>query len=128
MTADKVVDASALAAVLLDETPADMIWARLREHRLAAPALLPCEVVNACLKKAKAYPEKGALFLAAIDRLCRIPIEIVEVDFRAILPLALRHQLSAYDAAYLWLALEMNAELVTLDSRLGRAYSALARG
>ena len=123
MTTAKVVDCSALAAVLLDETTADIVSARLEEQRLVAPALLPFEMVSVCLKKAKKYPEKIDIFLAALDRFCRIPIQMVEVDFRAILPLALRHRLTAYDASYLWLALEMDAELVTLDTELGRAYA-----
>jgi predicted nucleic acid-binding protein len=122
VTATKVVDASALAAVLLDETTADSVAARLEKQQLLAPALLPFEMVSVCWKKAKKYPEKIDLFLAAIDRFCRIPIVMVEVDFRAILPLALRHRLTTYDASYLWLALEMDAELVTLDAELGRAY------
>ena len=124
MTADKVVDCSALAAVLLDETPADIVSARLKEQRLLAPALLPFEMVSVCWKKAKKYPEKIDIFLAAVDRFCRIPIQIVEIDFRAILPLAQRHRLTTYDASYLWLALELGVELVTLDAELGRAYAA----
>jgi predicted nucleic acid-binding protein len=125
VTADRVVDASALAAVLLDETTADAIWARLRDHQLAAPALLYFEVANACLKKAKSYPEKQEIFHIAVDQLCRIPIQIVDVDFRAISRLALEYRLSAYDASYLWLARELGAELITLDAKLERAYVAI---
>jgi predicted nucleic acid-binding protein len=38
-----------------------------------------------------------------------------------VLLLAERKRLSAYDAAYLWLAKELGAELVTLDRRLAAA-------
>jgi predicted nucleic acid-binding protein len=38
-----------------------------------------------------------------------------------VLPLARRHQLSAYDAVYLELALRAQAPLATFDEALGRA-------
>jgi len=38
-----------------------------------------------------------------------------------VLPLAVRHALSSYDAAYLELALRKNAPLATLDAGLARA-------
>ena len=127
MTADKVVDASALAAVLLDETTADAVWTRLRDMRLAAPSLIYFEVTNACLKKARQFPEKTDIFYAAVERLRRISIQVVEADFSAVFKLAEQHGLSAYDASYLWLALELDAELVTLDAKLDRAYAAFLR-
>ena len=43
-----------------------------------------------------------------------------------VLPLAARHALSSYDAAYLELALRKNAPLATLDAGLARAARAAA--
>ncbi len=45
-------------------------------------------------------------------------IEIVEVDHADTLRLAEVVGLTIYDAAYLWLAQKLAAELVTLDKRL----------
>jgi predicted nucleic acid-binding protein len=53
-----------------------------------------------------------------------MPIEIVEVDHADALQLAEAFGLSSYDAAYLWLAQKLAAELVTLDRRLQTAGAA----
>ena len=53
-------------------------------------------------------------------------LEIREIDHLAVLGLAERFDLSAYDASYLWLAHELEVELVTLDRRLVRAADLLA--
>lgn len=121
---DKVVDTSALAALLFDETTADAISARLEDHRLLAPVLLYTEFANVCVKKSRANPAMRDIFLAAIDRLDDMAIQLVDADIRAVIGLAERHRLSAYDASYLWLAREIGAELVTLDKRLERAATA----
>ena len=42
-------------------------------------------------------------------------------DLVAQYSLAIRYKLSAYDAAYLWLAAELKAPLVTFDEKLGAA-------
>lgn len=51
MIAFKVVDASALAAIVFAEPEAEMIAARLDGARLAAPTLLAFELTNVCLTK-----------------------------------------------------------------------------
>ena len=45
-------------------------------------------------------------------------------DHAAALRLADEHGITVYDAAYLWLARELNAELVTLDRKLEAAAGA----
>jgi predicted nucleic acid-binding protein len=127
VTIGKVVDASAAVALLFDETTAGSIAATLQDERLHAPKLLFFEFANECLKKIKAYADKREIFLAAIDALQRMNIEVADVDFRGVLQLAEKYGLTAYDASYLWLARELGAELVTLDAKLERAYSAMAR-
>jgi predicted nucleic acid-binding protein len=51
----------------------------------------------------------------------RMPIEIVEVEHADVIELAEVSGLTSYDAAYLWLAQTLAAELVTLDRRLQTA-------
>jgi predicted nucleic acid-binding protein len=59
------------------------------------------------------------------------PIGLETVDrsapgVRMALALAERHRLSVYDATYLWLAIDVDGELATLDRALARA--AVAEG
>jgi predicted nucleic acid-binding protein len=124
----KIVDASALGALLFGEPAADTVADRLRGGRLVAPALLGYELTSICLKKIRGNPEAHSDFLAALALWDQMGIEIVSVDHLAVLPLAERCGLTAYDASYLWLAQRLHAELVTLDRQLARAAGLLRPG
>lgn len=52
----KVVDTSAMGAMLFGEPVGGQIATRLRECRLVAPALLPLEVMNIYMKKLNRHP------------------------------------------------------------------------
>lgn len=117
----KVVDASALAALLFGEPEGAAIAERLQGAGLIAPALLPFEIANTCVKKIRRQPDQREALLAAFGMLDRMEVGIVEVDYGEVLALAERSGLTAYDASYLWLARRMSYELVTLDRRLAAA-------
>jgi len=120
----KVVDASALAELLFDEPEAQDVAGRLEDGHLVAPALLSFEIASVCLKKLRNNPKQREALLAAFALYARMPIEIVEVDHADAVQLAEAFGLSSYDAAYLWLATTLAAELVTLDRRLQTAGAA----
>lgn len=117
----KVVDASAIAALMFGEPEAREAAARLRGATLAAPALLPFEIASVCLKKLMRHPEQRELLLAASRLFNRLEIAQHNVELQGVVELARQEGLSAYDASYLWLARHLRAELVTLDARLARA-------
>ena len=117
----KVVHASALAALLFDEPEAQAVAGRLEDGNLVAPALLSFEIASVCLKKLRNNPQQREALLAAFALYARMPIEIVEVDHADTLQLAEALGLSSHDAAYLWLAQKLAAELVTLDRKLQTA-------
>lgn len=120
----KVVDASALAALLFGEPEAEAVAGRLRDARLVAPALLRFELANVCLIKSRRHPDQQPVLTAAFRLRDRLAVEEVAVDHDGALELAATTGLTAYDASYLWLARKLGAELVTLDKQLAKAEAA----
>jgi predicted nucleic acid-binding protein len=121
VTDAKVVDASALAALLFAEPEAENIAKRLEEARLAAPSLIDFELANVCVTKMRRQPSRRDAIRAAFDLANRLRVETIAVDHAAIVDLAEATGLTAYDASYLWLARALGAELVTLDRKLAGA-------
>jgi predicted nucleic acid-binding protein len=117
----RIVDASAVAAVLFGEPEAEAIVGRLGDARLLAPALLGFELANVCLLKCRRHPEQMPALIAAFRLRTRLGVEEVAVEHDAVVGLAADSGLTAYDASYLWLARRLAAELVTLDRRLAAA-------
>jgi predicted nucleic acid-binding protein len=120
----RVVDASALGAVLFAEPQADAVAARLRGGQLVAPVLLTFEIANTCLKKIRRYPDQRDALLAGFEALSEFAIDFIEIDPGDALVLAVECGLTFYDTAYLWLARRLACELVTLDGPLHAAWSA----
>lgn len=115
-----VVDCSILAGLLFQEE-----WERhastiIDGRTLHAPQLLVTEITSVALKKHKRgmaeIAREGLQAFASLD----IQLHLV-AEPAQILALALRHELSAYDASYLWLAAELKAPLATFDQALGTA-------
>lgn len=126
MTRVKVVDASALAALLFEARDATWVAKQLEGARLLAPALLDFELANVCRTMCRREPERRHALLQAYRLRARIDVEQVPVDHAAVLELALSTGLTAYDASYLWLSRRLGAELVTLDRQLQDAAAATA--
>jgi len=117
----KVVDASAICALLFAEAEAQQVAARLRGSDLVASALLEFEVASVCLKKVRRAPERRDAHLTALSNFAQMAVDIAEVDQADVLTIALATGLSSYDASYLYLARKLGAELVTLDKKLQAA-------
>ena len=117
--APMVVDCSALAGLLFQETWRDLAAEKIHGRSLHAPFLLQTEIASVALKKHR----KGFVELAAdaLAQYAEMDIDLHRVEPQHALALALRYQLSAYDAAYLWLAAELKAPLATFDEQLAAA-------
>jgi len=114
-----VVDAAVLAAVLFDEPARDEALRHLVGTTLHAPWLVDYEIASVAARKAAAgLGEVAAQGLADFRALA---IERAAVDPAAIAGLAMSYGITPYDAAYLWLAAELRAPLVTFDAALERA-------
>ncbi len=121
----KVVDASAMVAVLFDEPTANTVAERIRGCVLISSALLDFEIANTCLSKIRREPYRRDDLLAAYAARRQIKIETMDVDHDAVLALAQQTGLTGYDASYLYLARTLEVELVTLDRQLQTAAEAL---
>jgi predicted nucleic acid-binding protein len=116
---DKVVDASALAAVAFAEPGAEAVIDQIDGHRLHAPTLLVFELMNVVWKRSKKQPPAAALFLEALEVLQGLDLRFRGIDQQQVVRLGLATGLTAYDATYLWLARALGMPLVTLDRKLG---------
>ena len=115
-----VVDASVMGALLFGEPERDQAEAWMQGRRLVAPALLDYEIANVAVRKLRSGLESAAAELA-LRSYDSADIELLHTDAPALVGLARRYQLTAYDAAYLWLAADLKAPLATFDRRLGAA-------
>lgn len=114
----KVIDASALGALVFGEPKAEAIAGELMGATLAAPPLLRFELASICLKKMKKNAAQAEELLTAFRLSKRLAIEIVEVVHPEVIQIARQTGLTTYDASYLWLAHQLNGQLVTLDKKL----------
>jgi predicted nucleic acid-binding protein len=115
-----VVDCSAICGILFDEPWRGEAISRIAARTLYAPHLLDHEVVSVALKKHRQNWSRESI-ASALEDYGHFQIELRDTDAAGQLELALRYKLTAYDAAYLWLAAELKAPLATFDEKLGAA-------
>lgn len=128
MSADCVVDASVGIKLLLVEPladRADTLFASLTESppaRLYVPDLFFIECANVLWKYVHRFGHSPENARQDIADLVRLPLQIVSTSelAEAALTLALEHQITTYDAAYVALAQKASVPLVTADEALVR--------
>jgi predicted nucleic acid-binding protein len=116
-----VTDASVIAAALFGEDGHAEALALLHGRTLHAPHLLDNEIANVGLKKLRRERLAREAIVAALQAYARLPIERHAVDAESVVAIAERHGLTAYDAAYLHVAEQLDAPLATLDEKLAAA-------
>ncbi len=116
---DKVVDASALAAIAFAEAGADAVIDEIDGHRLHAPTLVVFELMNVAWKRSRKQPAAAKLFLEALNVLEGLGLRFRGINQEEVVRLGLTTGLTAYDASYLWLSRVLDMPLVTLDRKLG---------
>jgi predicted nucleic acid-binding protein len=125
-----IVDASMVAPWLLPDeatNQSDALLDRAIAERPRAPDLLAHEIrsiVVRAVRRNRVTQNDAAGLLRRFEQLSIINAGAADTLEAA--RLAFKHGLSAYDAAYLWLAVSEGSELATLDTNLRKA--ALAEG
>ena len=126
-----VIDASVALALLLDAPEAPPIARMFRQwvsegRPRVVPTLFWLEVLNRLRREPGAT---GADLLDAIHRLDTYDIETIDTGRSALIRVidhVERHRLSPYDATYLVVAEDLDAELATLDGALATAAASRA--
>ncbi len=75
----RVIDASALGALIFVEPDADSVAAVTTGASLIAPTRLPFEVASICRKKCRAVPEHRQRFLNVLSRVGNMGIHYVDI-------------------------------------------------
>ncbi len=118
-----IADASVILAAFFPDERQQNAQALLREHvlgrvRLASPTFLLYELTNAvtlAARRGRIGENDAGAILESVEG---VGIELLPVDWRRVLRLALRFGCTACDAAYLAAAEERGEPLITNDRRL----------
>jgi predicted nucleic acid-binding protein len=118
-----VLDASAAVDWLLQSAAAQRIESRIfsRNQSLHAPELLDLEVAQVLRRLVREAAVSASRAEAALQDL--LDLRLTRYPHSLLLPRIwqLRHNLSAYDAAYVALAEKLGATLLTRDAKLASA-------
>lgn len=122
-----VLDASAALKMVLRHGGSEALAARVVGKDIHAPALIEVEVVSGLrrLQRQRRIAEDRAMI--GLEWFLDLGIEKHHGPELTRRIFALRHSLSAYDAAYVAVAELIEAPLLTADGRLSRAHGHRAR-
>lgn len=122
-----VVDASFILAYLFPQERTSIIERIMLEYKegereLFSPQLLPFEVINSIKysKNKKRFREGEAERI--VKAFLKLNIFYEEIDFEETFDLAIKNNLTVYDAAYLSLSLKKGFPLLSLDKHLTNIY------
>jgi predicted nucleic acid-binding protein len=122
MPAEIVVDSSVVAALVTPEQYSDWASKKLSEYDdFHALDLNYYEVANAIkYKKSDSFDAKDALkaFIQAMEMMDLYTIHNFSEVINNAIAIAIELNVTVYDAAFLWLAEKLDAQLLTLDQKL----------
>ena len=119
-----VIDCSYTMALVMPDEQLPASLERALESRLVAPGLWPLEVANALRNVVRRGRLRGTDVAEVCDRLEVYAVEVLggfDVAIAQRYASASRLELSAYDAAYIDLAVQRRYALATLDARMAEA-------
>jgi len=120
------IDASIVIWLLLENGPPE-VWEALVEYDGVVPATFYSEIAQAILRAERLKRITSGQVTRVVETVNGMPLSIHVPSLGLTIELARKHSLSAYDAAYLAVAIERNLALATLDGRLAAAAKAEKR-
>jgi predicted nucleic acid-binding protein len=116
-----VIDASLVAAAAFAEPERDQAEAQMRGRALCAPSLIDYEVANVALSKIRSKVVSADEAGRALGIYDQFAIERWDVEPGPVMRIGEAFDLTAYDAAYLWVAGRLRAPIATFDARVAAA-------
>ncbi len=121
-----IVDSSVILRAFFPDEAQAQAQTVLRDHvarriELKAPDLLPYELANAVWQAERRGRINTGHANEILQAMAGLQIEISQLEWAEMLPLARRFDRSAYDASYLALAEKLGEPLITGDERLYNA-------
>jgi predicted nucleic acid-binding protein len=123
-----VIDASSVLTWCFEDeggAEADALIERVAAQGAAVPGLWPLEIANGLMmaeRRGRIKPAESASFVAMIEELPIVADEAMGVRaLHETMSIAREHGLTAYNAAYLELAMRLGLRLATSDRSLGAA-------
>ena len=118
-----VIDSSAAIEYLLRTPTGNVLGDTFEGRSLAAPEMFDAEIVSAMRRFVAHGVIAEARAETLLDNLADFPVERVSHRFLARTAWRYRHNVTAYDAMYVAVAVARRAPLLTVDSRLARVPS-----
>ncbi|MBM5789707.1 type II toxin-antitoxin system VapC family toxin [Candidatus Parcubacteria bacterium] len=122
-----VIDASFCLTFLLTDEQHEAVTQAFHAYAsgkivFIAPTILPYEIANGLLLAARRKRIPPEELFVKLEEFTQLQIPLLEISAQETLAVAHAAQLSFYDAAYATLAWKKQATLLTLDSKLARAF------
>ena len=113
-----VIDAGALVELLLRGLRAEAVEEAVNGRQLIAPAVIDAEILSALRGLERGRSVLPSRAVVAINDLRRAPVQRFPLEPLLDRAWALRDRLTAYDALYVALAVDLDCPLVTTDRRI----------
>ena len=116
-----MIDASVVAASVFAEPAQTQAEAQMLGYALCAPSIIDYELANVALNKLRSKLLATDDVQRALNAFDELEIERWDIEPGRVIRIGEAFGLTAYDAAYLWVAGHLRVPIATFDSRVAAA-------